>query len=134
MKPVFRRALTLALIAASAFAIASTAAAAVGPPPRPGFSAATSIRAAPAESPSTRVIGLPGPWNGANSGSWPATAVSGDGLNVTLSNVTTVDGQRVFDWSANLPVDLAIVKQGERRCVLGLQPGRHIRDTRVVQA
>ena len=58
------------------------------------------------------VLGLPGPWNGANSGSWPATTVSGDGLVVTISNVTTVGGQLVFDWSSNLPVDLAIVKQG----------------------
>ena len=36
----------------------------------------------------------------------------GDGLVVTISNVTTVSGQRVFDWSSNFPVDLAIVKQG----------------------
>jgi hypothetical protein len=58
------------------------------------------------------VLGVAGPWNGANSGSWPATQVSGDGLTVTISNVKTVAGQLVFDWSSNLPVDLAVVKQG----------------------
>ena len=34
------------------------------------------------------------------------------GSTVTISNVTTVGGQLVFDWSSNLPVDLAVVKQG----------------------
>ncbi len=111
MKPVFRRALTLALIAASAFAIASTAAAAVAPAAPTGFFSGNINSCSSGGKSVSAVIGLPGPWNGANSGSWPATAVSGDGLNVTLSNVTTVDGQLVFDWSANLPVDLAIVKQ-----------------------
>ena len=112
MNPLLRRALTLALIAASAFAIASTAAAAVAPAPTGFFSGNINSCSSGGKSVNA-VIGLPGPWNGANSGSWPATTVSGDGLSVTISNVTTVDGQRVFDWSANLPVDLAIVKQAD---------------------
>ena len=110
MNPLFRRALTLALIAASAFAIASTAAAAVAPAPTGFFSGNINSCSSGGKSVNA-VIGLPGPWNGASSGSWPATTVSGDGLTVTLSNVTSVDGQIVFDWSATLPVDLAIVKQ-----------------------
>src|SRR4051794_19399215 len=111
MKSLLRRGLMLALIGTTAFAITSTATAAVAPAPT-GFFSGNINSCSSGDKSVEATLNLPGLWNGANSGSWPATTVSGDGLVVTISNVTTVSGQLVFDWSANLPVDLAIVKQG----------------------
>lgn len=111
MKLALRLALVLTLIASTALAVASIAAAATAPAPT-GFFDGNINSCSSGDKSVEAVLGVAGPWNGANSGSWPATQVSGDGLTVTISNITTVDGQLVFDWSSNLPVDLAIVKQG----------------------
>ena len=111
MKLLLRLALTLTLIATTALAVASMATAATAPAPTGFFSGNINSCSTGAKSVEA-VLGVTGPWNGANSGSWPATQVSGDGLTVTISNVKTVAGQLVFDWSSNLPVDLAVVKQG----------------------
>src|SRR3954447_26783572 len=105
MKSLLRRGLMLALIGTTAFAITSTATAAVAPAPT-GFFSGNINSCSSGDKSVEATLNLPGPWNGANSGSWPATTVSGDGLAVTISNVRTVSGQLVFDWSANVPVDL----------------------------
>ena len=112
MKLALRLALVLTLIATTALAVASMATAATAPAPT-GFFSGNINSCSSGDKSVEAVLGISGPWSGANSGSWPATQVSGDGLDVTISNVTTVDGQLVFDWSSNLPVDLAIVKQGD---------------------
>jgi hypothetical protein len=100
-----------ALVACTALAVASMATAATAPTPT-GFFSGNINSCSSGDKSVAAVLGVSGPWNGANSGSWPATQVSGDGLTVAISNVTTVGGQLVFDWSSNLPVDLAVVKQG----------------------
>ena len=119
MKLIRQLALSITLVAVGALAVASFASATVGPsaPDPSGFfskadegnninSCSTGDKSVEA------VLGLPGPWAGAVSSSWPVTTVSGDGLTVNISNSTTSNGQLFFDWSSNLPVDLAIVKQG----------------------
>ena len=111
MKLALRLALVLTLIASTALAVASMAAAATAPAPT-GFFSGNINSCSSGDKSVEAVLGVAGPWNGANSGSWPASQVTGDGLTVTISNVTTVAGQLVFDWSSNRPVDLAVVKQG----------------------
>ena len=111
MTRALRLALMSALVAITALALTSIATAAAAPAPT-GFFSGNINSCSSGDMSVEAVLGVAGPWNGANSGSWPATQVSGDGLTVTIGNVTTVGGQLVFDWSSNLPVDLAVVKQG----------------------
>ena len=111
MKRIRQLALSIALAAAGALAVASFASAGTTLQPT-GFFDGNINSCSTGDMSVEAVLDLNGPWAGASSGSWPAAQVSGDGLIVDISNVTTVNGQVVFDWSANLPVDLAVVKQG----------------------
>ena len=92
MKLALRLALVLTLIATTALAVASMATAATAPAPT-GFFNGNINSCGTGDKSVEAVLDVAGPWNGANSGSWPATQVSGDGLAVTISNVTTVGGK-----------------------------------------
>ncbi len=117
-----RLALILTVIVGTTLAVASIATAATAPAPT-GFFDGNVNSCSTGDKSVEAVLGLAGLWTGANSGSWPASQVSGDGLTVTISNVSTVDGQLVFDWSSNLPVDLAVVKQGSGGAFWRYNPG-----------
>ena len=103
--------LSVALVALGALGVASFASATVTAPTPTGFFDGNINSCSTGGKSVEAVLNLNGPWAGGSSGSWPATKVSGDGLTVNISDVTTVNGQLVFRWSASLPVDLAVVKQ-----------------------
>ncbi len=103
--------LSVALVALGSLGVASFASATVTAPNPTGFFDGNINSCGTGDKSVEAVLDLNGPWAGGSSGSWPATKVSGDGLTVDISNVTTVNGQLFFNWSASLPVDLAVVKQ-----------------------
>jgi len=124
MTLVRKLALSLALMTLGALAVASIASATPTAPAPTGFFEGNINSCGIGDKSVEAVLDLAGPWAGGSSGSWPVTQVSEGGLVVDITDVTTVGGQLQFNWSSNLAVDLAVVKQGNGGAYWAFDPAQ----------
>ena len=124
-----RRALLLAIAVAALIvaALPSTGSATNGPVPAPTGDFTGNLNGCTGTTFSVEsVLGLPGPWIGGSSGNWSGddTVINAGGLVVNVDSAHTHENQLFFHWTSNIPVEVAVVKQGNGGVYWTFDPGQ----------